>query len=138
LTIRETTLCLIKARVPVLLHVVVRCKSAASFKHTLRRHIPQDIVTYLLKERTVEPEKQPSLANGSARNSRGTVGNGGFYGGPCLGLVSRTTGAGIGSWKGAAVQRGLEHRSRGIAIVRARTRQLLAKTLPSGKNLLVL
>jgi hypothetical protein len=32
------------------------------------------------------------------------------------------------SWKGAAIQRGLEHGSRGIGIVEAITRQLLAKT----------
>jgi hypothetical protein len=40
------------------------------------------------------------------------------------------------SWKGATIQRGLEHRSRGIAIVGAITRQLLVKTLGAGKDLI--
>jgi hypothetical protein len=39
------------------------------------------------------------------------------------------------SWKGAAIQRGLEHGSRGIAIVAAVTRQLLMKALQAGKDL---
>jgi hypothetical protein len=34
-----------------------------------------------------------------------------------------------GSWKGAAIQRGLEPGNRGVAIVGAATRQLLVKTL---------
>jgi hypothetical protein len=38
-------------------------------------------------------------------------------------------------WKGAAIQRGLEHGSRGIAIVGAVKRQLLVKTLQAGKHL---
>jgi hypothetical protein len=37
--------------------------------------------------------------------------------------------------KGAAIQRGLEHGSRGIAIVGVVTRQLLVKTLQAGKDL---
>jgi hypothetical protein len=39
-----------------------------------------------------------------------------------------------GSWKGAAVQRGLEHGSRGIAIVGAVTKQLLVETLRARKD----
>jgi hypothetical protein len=39
------------------------------------------------------------------------------------------------SWKGAAIQRGLEHRSRGIAIVGAIIRQLLVTTLQAGNDL---
>jgi hypothetical protein len=35
------------------------------------------------------------------------------------------------SWKGAAIQRELEHGNRGIATVGAVTRQLLVKTLQS-------
>jgi hypothetical protein len=70
------------------------------------------IVAYLLKAGTVEPEKQPLLANSSeitfvsgqrsrtsrfpwqqsARNSGGTVGNGVFYRGSCRGVIRRTTG----------------------------------------------
>jgi regulator of RNase E activity RraA len=38
-------------------------------------------------------------------------------------------------WKGIAVQRGLEHRRRGIVIAGAVTRQLLVKTLQAGKYL---
>jgi hypothetical protein len=55
------------------------------------------------------------LNNESTHNNRGTVGNGEF------------------TWKGAAMQRGLEHGSRGIAIGRAVARQLLLKTLRAGK-----
>jgi hypothetical protein len=39
------------------------------------------------------------------------------------------------SWMGATIQRGPEHRSRGIAIVGAVTRQLLVKTLQAGRDL---
>jgi hypothetical protein len=39
------------------------------------------------------------------------------------------------SFKGSAVQIGLEHRSRGIAIVKAVTRKRLVKTLHAGKHL---
>jgi hypothetical protein len=39
-----------------------------------------------------------------------------------------------GSWKGAAIQRELEHRRRGISIVGTVTRQLLVKTLQVGKT----
>jgi hypothetical protein len=39
------------------------------------------------------------------------------------------------SWKGAAVQGGLEPRSRRIAVVKAVTRQLQVMTLWSGKDL---
>jgi hypothetical protein len=38
------------------------------------------------------------------------------------------------SWKGAAIQRGFELGSRGIAIVRAITRQPLVKILWTGKD----
>jgi hypothetical protein len=38
-------------------------------------------------------------------------------------------------WKGAAIQRGLEHGSKGIGIVEAVTRQLLMKALQAGKDL---
>jgi hypothetical protein len=38
------------------------------------------------------------------------------------------------SWKGAAIQRGLEPGSRGLTIVVAVTRQLLVKALQSGKD----
>jgi hypothetical protein len=50
------------------------------------------------------------------RNSGDTVGKGVFYGGPCQEVIRRTTGA---SWKGAAIQGGLESRSRRMAIVRS-------------------
>jgi hypothetical protein len=39
------------------------------------------------------------------------------------------------SCKGTAIQRGLKDGSRGIAIVAAVTRQLLVKTLRTGKDL---
>jgi hypothetical protein len=39
------------------------------------------------------------------------------------------------SWKGATIERGLEHGSRGIAIVGAVARQLLVKTRRAGKDL---
>jgi hypothetical protein len=39
------------------------------------------------------------------------------------------------SWKWAAIQAGLEHGSRGIAIVEAVTSQLLVKTLQAGEDL---
>jgi hypothetical protein len=39
------------------------------------------------------------------------------------------------SWKEATIQRVLEHRSSGIAIVEAVTRQLLAKILQAGNDL---
>jgi hypothetical protein len=39
------------------------------------------------------------------------------------------------SWKGAAILRGLEYGSRGIAIVGTVTRQLLVKTLRAAKDL---
>jgi hypothetical protein len=67
--------------------------------------------------------------------SEGTVGKGVFYGGPCQGVIRRTTGARIGSWKGAAIQTGLQPGSRGTAIIGAVTRQLLVKTLWAGKDL---
>jgi hypothetical protein len=38
------------------------------------------------------------------------------------------------SWKGTGIQRGLEHGSRGIAIVGAVTRQLPVKTLQARKE----
>jgi hypothetical protein len=52
-------------------------------------------------------------------NSGGTAGNGVLYDGLCRGVIRRTTGARIQSWKGAAILRELEPRSRGIAIVRS-------------------
>jgi hypothetical protein len=40
----------------------------------------ESIVAYLLKARTVEPEKQPLLGNGCITRSSGvTIGNGVFY-----------------------------------------------------------
>jgi hypothetical protein len=39
------------------------------------------------------------------------------------------------SWKGAAVQKGLQHGSRGIAIVKAVIRKRLANILQAGKDL---
>jgi hypothetical protein len=47
----------------------------------------------------------------------------------------RTTGIRIHRWKGAAIQRRLEHGSRGIAIVGVVTRQLPVNTLRAGKYL---
>jgi hypothetical protein len=41
----------------------------------------------------------------------------------------------IQSWKGAAIQRGLERGNEGIAIVKPVTRQLLVKTVRAGKDL---
>jgi hypothetical protein len=70
-----------------------------------------------------------------APNSRGTVGNVGFYGGTCQWVIRRTTGARIRSWKGATIPRGIESGGRGIAIVGAITRQLLVKRLHAGKGL---
>jgi hypothetical protein len=55
----------------------------------------------------------------STHNNRGTVGNGVFCGGVCQGVIMRTTRERIQSWKGAAIERGLESRSRGIVIVRS-------------------
>jgi hypothetical protein len=69
------------------------------------------------------------------RKNRGTVGNGVFYSGQYRSVGRRTTGARRNSWKRAAIQRGTEHGSRGIAIVGAVTRQLLVKTLRDGKDL---
>jgi hypothetical protein len=40
--------------------------------------------------------------------------------GPCNGIIRRTIEARVHSWKGAAVQRELEHGSRGIVIVISR------------------
>jgi hypothetical protein len=40
-----------------------------------------------------------------------------------------------GRWKGASVQRGLQHGSGGLIIVGAVTKQLLVKTLQAGKDL---
>jgi hypothetical protein len=96
------------------------------------------IVAYLLKASTVEPEKQPLLANGSettlvfrqqeesqgnrfspqesARNSGDTVETV-FYGGPCSGVIM-TTGARIRQSGRESPFR--EHRSSGIASVRNR------------------
>jgi hypothetical protein len=39
-------------------------------------------------------------------------------------VIRRAAGARISSWKGVAIQRGLEHGSKGIAIVKAVTRKL--------------
>jgi hypothetical protein len=52
-----------------------------------------------------------------------------FYGGPFRGVIRRKTGTRMNSWKGATVQRGLEHESRKVSIVGAVTRQLLVRTL---------
>jgi hypothetical protein len=107
-----------------------------------------NIVAYLLKARNVEPDKQLFLAYGSettfvssqrsqtnrfprqqaAHNSGGTVGII-FYSGPCRGLIRKLRSDDLVSWKGAAIQRGLEPRSRGIVTAGAVTRQLLVKTL---------
>jgi hypothetical protein len=57
-----------------------------------------------------------------------------FYGGPCWGFIRRAT-ARIQRQKRGAIHRGLEHRSRGIAIAGAVTRQLLVKTLGVEKDL---
>jgi hypothetical protein len=45
----------------------VTCSSETSvdFQRSTPSYIPEDIVAYLLKARTVEPVKQPLLANGS-------------------------------------------------------------------------
>jgi hypothetical protein len=71
-------------------------------------------------------------SNESTRNSEGTVANGVFYGGPCRGVISRMK----FRWKGAAIQRGLEHGCRGTAVVGAVTRQLLVKAQRAGKDLI--
>jgi hypothetical protein len=77
--------------------------------------------TYCGRARTVEPEKQPLLANGSettfvsgqrsqtnrfprqqsTRNSGGVVGNCVFYGGPCRGVIRMTNGARIEHLEGS-------------------------------------
>jgi hypothetical protein len=56
-------------------------------------------------------------------------------GGWCEMAASQSVVRKIHSWKGAAVQRGLEHGNREITIVGAITRQLLVKTLQAGKRL---
>jgi hypothetical protein len=50
-------------------------------------------------------------------------------------LKKRVSNSFSGSWKGAAVEKGLEPGDRGIAIVKAITRQLLVKPLQAGKDL---
>jgi hypothetical protein len=67
-------------------------------------------------------------------NSGDTVGKGVFYGGPCGGVIRRTTGVRIYSWEGTVIQGGLESRSREIAIVGAVTREWLVKTQQDGKG----
>jgi hypothetical protein len=87
----------------------------------------------------MEPEKHLMLANGSEttfisrqwlqtnrflqqqpmRNSGDTVGNMVFYGGLYRGVIRKRQSEDLGSWKEAAIQRGLKHRSRGIASVRS-------------------
>jgi hypothetical protein len=74
-------------------------------------------------------------SNAATHNNKDTVGNSIFYGGPCRGVISWT------KWrlcrKGATIQRVIDHRSRGIAIVAAITRQLLVKALQAGLCLLI-
>jgi hypothetical protein len=73
--------------------------------------------------------KQTCLrSNKSMQNSRGTVRNSGFYGGPFPRSYKRDEVMTELHGKGAAIQWRLEHGSRGIAIVEAVTRQLLVKT----------
>jgi hypothetical protein len=123
------------------------------------------IMTYLLKVRTVEPEKQPLLANGSETtfvsrqrlgkhisaetDSHATIE-------VLLETVSSTRSVQRGykedSWgnevssvlgsvrkrdslKGAAIQRGLEHGSRGIAIVRSRYQATASEDTAGWKRL---
>jgi hypothetical protein len=70
----------------------------------------------------------------STFNRGGTAGNDVYYGGPFSGFIRRTT-ARIQRWKGAAIHREHEQRSRGIAIAGTVTRQLPVKTLQAGKDL---
>jgi hypothetical protein len=60
----------------------------------------------------------------STLSSGGTVGNGIFYSGRCQGVIRRTLEQEL-RVKGATILRGLEHGSRGIAIVGAVTRKCL-------------
>jgi hypothetical protein len=92
-------------------------------------------VLYRIEPFVGNDRRQRVLRQQSARKNRCTVGNGVFYGGPCRRVIRRTTGARKASLKGAAVQRGLEHGSRGIAIVRSRCTQLLMNILRAVKDL---
>jgi hypothetical protein len=48
--------------------------------YLVSKHILYNIVAYLLKARTLEPEKKPLLGNSCGTgNNRVTVGNGAFY-----------------------------------------------------------
>jgi hypothetical protein len=47
----------------------------------------------------------------------------------------RTTGARIGTWKGATIQRGLEPRSRGLAIVRSHYQETSSEDTAGWKRL---
>jgi hypothetical protein len=58
-----------------------------------------------------------------------------FLRSPWKAVIRRTTEARIGSWKGAAVQRGLEHGSRGITVVRSRHQETSSKDTASWKRL---
>jgi hypothetical protein len=119
-----------------------------------------NIVTYLLKARTVEPDKQSLLENGSKTTlvsrqrpwnrmeqcqllgSRFLISNNCpatieqpteehcFLCGPCWDIMTGTfwgnqSVARMLSWKRAAIQRGSESGSRGIAIVRSRYQKMI-------------
>jgi hypothetical protein len=79
------------------------------------------IVAYLLKDRTMEPVKEPLLANGSEKTYVCTQ----RPGVSCM----------EDSWKGAAIQRGLEPGSILIAVIKAVTKKRLVKALQAGKDL---
>jgi hypothetical protein len=57
-----------------------------------------------------------------------------FLLGPYKGIIRKTIEAGMGSWKGAAVHGGLEHGSRGIAIVRSRYQETYSEDTAGWEN----
>jgi hypothetical protein len=79
--------------------------------------------------------KRPSARKKSARNNRAPAGNGVFYGGPCPGIIRRTNGARLRSWKGTAIQRRLEPGNRGIDIVRCRYQATTSEDTAEWKGL---
>jgi hypothetical protein len=48
------------------------------------------VVAYLLKARTVEPEKQPLLGNGCVTHNNGVTAGSSFLCGPCRDYIMRT------------------------------------------------
>jgi hypothetical protein len=105
--------------------------------HAIKTYLLQNLFNIVACRRVSRERSRTNrfLRQQSTHNIGGTDGNGVFYGGPCRGVIRRTIGSRIGSWKGAAIKTELESGSRELAIVRSRYQAATSKDTAGWKTL---